>query len=89
MAVTQHGTKIVWGIPKEIKPLLNTFPGRIRFRFRPGSWGKVYFKTDESIRCFILEDCGDHWVPKFEREANIKGGWTKRIIPLGLSIKEG
>jgi hypothetical protein len=70
------GTKVVWGIPSEIKPLFFGLPlsGRVRFRFRAGKAGKAYVRERGGIRCFVIEDCGDHWAinPKLEQARNVR-----------------
>lgn len=69
------GIKVVWGVPPEIKPIdAPPYPGRMRLRFRNKAAGRVYFKTETSIRCFILEDKGASWFvnPILEQGRNQK-----------------
>ena len=56
-----YGTKVVFGMPTEIKPILPK-PGRmVRLRFRPKECGRAFVVgCNEEIEC-IIEDCGDHW----------------------------
>lgn len=63
MATTIKGTRIVWGIPKEQKPIMDLPEGKLRLRFRNNNWGKGFLKTSNGILHFALEDCGDYWKP--------------------------
>jgi hypothetical protein len=39
---------------------------------RNDSVARLFVRSANSIRCFILEDCGDFWQPKIEQAANYK-----------------
>jgi hypothetical protein len=64
--------KIVWGVPEKTLAVKTDLPGRQRLRFRIKSFGKVFFKTPEQIRCFILTEVDGHWLPILEQGRNIK-----------------
>jgi hypothetical protein len=55
------GIKIVFGIPKEIRPLANAPAGRRRFKFRNHSAGMVVIKEPCGARGYVLTDLGDRW----------------------------
>jgi len=56
------GTKVVYGMPNEIKPLDGLPSGaRVRFRFRNTDIGRVYVKHGAEITENILEDKGATW----------------------------
>lgn len=55
------GTKFIFGVPQEIKPLLSAPPGRIRIRLRPNLPGCAFLRTPKSIKKYYLKDCGTHW----------------------------
>jgi hypothetical protein len=68
----QHGTKVVFGIPKAILPIVGLPEGKVRLRFRANGVGRVFVKTANSIRGFVLKDCGDHWEAAFEQGMNLR-----------------
>lgn len=55
------GVKVVWGIPKEFKPIVNAPLGKQRLRFRNTSAGRLFVKTPRGIRHFVLVDDGPVW----------------------------
>lgn len=64
----QLGIKIVWGVPKDIKPVeRDGIEGEMRLIFRAMKPGMAYFRTSTGIRCFILEDRGSRWIPRLEQ----------------------
>lgn len=74
MAIIVKGnTKIVFGV-QEPKPIRGAPAGRQRIRMRNKSGAKLFVKTADGIRCFIIEDGGDHWFvdPKLEQGRNVK-----------------
>jgi hypothetical protein len=76
--VITTGLKVVWSIPTEIKPLFFGLPivGKVQLRFRARQAAKAFIKEPDGIRCFILEDFGDHWQinPRLERGRNARLG---------------
>ena len=66
MAV-QTGIKAPFGIC-EVKPIVGALPGRMKIRMRNKGFVRVYFKTENAIRCFIPEDKGDYWQINHELE---------------------
>ena len=74
MEMVTSGTRVVFGIPSQI-PLIKNLPdGRVRFRFRNTRTARIYIKSENVVRCFVLEDCGDHWNcnPRLIQGANIR-----------------
>lgn len=71
-----NGTPIVFGIPKEIKPIIGSPEGRMRLRFRNTKAGRAYFKTPNGIREFVLKGLitDDHWEidPMLEQGMNLR-----------------
>lgn len=65
-------TKVVVGVPMDIKPIIGAPDGQQRIRLRNTSVGKVFIKTADGIRCFILADCGSHWAPIWEQARNAR-----------------
>lgn len=55
------GLKIIWGVPEEIKPIVPTPQGKVRFRFRNKSFGRVYIKSGNIISEYALIDNGESW----------------------------
>lgn len=45
-----QGLRVVWGIPTEIKPVVNAPPGKQRLRFRAKECGRVFIKTAQGTR---------------------------------------
>lgn len=56
-----NGIKVVFGIPKEIKQIVNAPPGKQRLKMRPRKFTSLYVKTDDGIQHYALEDRGDCW----------------------------
>jgi len=52
-----NGIAVVFGVPKEIKPITfaNGIEGKLRLRFRNNRPGKAFVKTANGIRCFVIE----------------------------------
>lgn len=61
MAVVYKGTKVVHGIPAEIKPIVGLPDGKRRFRFRNAHVGVVFVRTETTIEHFKLTDNGETW----------------------------
>lgn len=53
--------KVLWGVPPEIKPIFDAPFGKQRLRLRNRSAARLFVKTPEGIRHFILVDDGDVW----------------------------
>ena len=72
MAVTiiKGTANFVWGIPAEIKPVLNAPAGRLRLRFRNKDVGRLFVLTTAGIRHFYIKVVGDHWEPGMELGCN-------------------
>ena len=70
----------VWGIPDQIKPLLNAPEGRQRLRFRNRDVGRLFVLTPDGIRHFYIKVVGDHWEPGIEMGRNFRLN-TKRKTP--------
>ena len=66
------GKQIVWGIPKEIKPISNRPPGSMRLAFGDREEGRAYFTTPEGIRCFVIEVVDGEWIINPNLEQRIK-----------------
>lgn len=68
------GIRPVLGI-KPIKPIHNAPPGKQRLRMRNNSVAKLFVRTADSIRCFVLEDRDHYWSvnPNLEQGANHRG----------------
>lgn len=60
LVVIYTGFKVVFGIPKEIKPITNAPEGRQRFRFRSKQPARLYVKTQNGIKGFYIIDKEDH-----------------------------
>jgi hypothetical protein len=67
------GMRAVLGV-REPKPIFGAPEGKQRLRMRNTSAAKLFVKTPDGIRCFLLEDCGDRWFcnPKMELGRNIR-----------------
>ena len=65
-------TNLIWGIPSEIKPVLNAPAGRMRLRFRNKDVGRLFVLTPEGIRHFHIKVVGDHWEPGAELGRNFR-----------------
>lgn len=68
----QIGIKVVFCVPKVIKPIVGAPEGRQRLRLRECKSGRLFVKTKTGIREFILEDMGDYWFvnPHLEQGRN-------------------
>ncbi len=53
--------RVVFGVPKEIKPIVNAPAGKQRLRLRNKCAAQLFVKTLEGIRHFVLVDDGDVW----------------------------
>jgi hypothetical protein len=62
------GKRVIFGIPKEIKPIFDAPFGKQRLRFRAKSTGRLFVKTPEGIRHFVLVDDGDVWRVDYDLE---------------------
>jgi hypothetical protein len=65
------GVKIVHGV-REPKPIIGAPEGRQRLRMRSDSIAKLFVKTSDGIRQFVLEDCGQTWRACFEQARNLR-----------------
>jgi len=68
----QYGPKLVFGVPDRLQPIIPRLPGKMRIRLRNKDFAKVFFKTNEGIRCFCLEENGNHWTPIYEQGRNFR-----------------
>jgi hypothetical protein len=53
-------SKVIWGV-QPIKRIANPVEGRCRIKMRTDDFAKAYFKTDDGIREFFINDNGDTW----------------------------
>lgn len=58
---SRAGIKVVWGVPKEIKPIIGLPSGKVRLRLRNTSVGRVFVHTTEGIHHFVILDNGETW----------------------------
>lgn len=58
----RYGTKVVLGVPEEIKPIVGAPAGKYRLCLRAKSVATLFVKTATGIRKCILEDKGDSWL---------------------------
>jgi len=70
--IVTRGINFVWGVPGEIKPVLNAPAGRMRLRFRHRDIGRMFVLTPEGIRHFGIKIVGDHWEPGYEHGRNFR-----------------
>ena len=74
--MTTTGQRIVWGIPKELKPLVVEVPfiNRPRIRFRNNDAGRAFLRTEDGIREFVILDKETHWLisKQFEQRRNCR-----------------
>lgn len=63
--------KPVWAIQNP-KPILGAPEGKQRLRMRHRCEARLFVKTADGIRCFVLQDCGDHWEPWIEVGRNLR-----------------
>lgn len=73
MAIAVKGFKIVHGI-RELRPIFGAPEGQHRLRMRNDGAATLFVRTDNGLRAFALEDCGDRWFanPKLEQRANLR-----------------
>lgn len=68
MATTIYG-RIAFGNQQELP--LEGFPsGRAKIKIRQDDFVRVYIKSDESIREFVVEEKDGKWVPAFQTQSN-------------------
>ena len=74
MPVISRGIPIVFGV-KNPKPIVGAPEGRQRLRMRNTQAAKLFVKTANGIRSFVLKEDGDHWAVALELEqgANYRG----------------
>lgn len=80
MAVTiTRGPKVVFGVPSEIKPIVDAPEGRQRLRFRNRDVACLFIKTPGGIRKFHIEERDGKWIPCFEQARNLRitAGFSK------------
>ena len=65
-------TNFIWGVPDEIKPVLNAPEGRMRLRFRNKDVGRLFVLTPQGVRHFYIKIVGDHWEPGAELGRNFR-----------------
>lgn len=56
-----NGHLVVWGIPKELKPIIGLPPGKARLRLRNKDVGRVFVRTADGIQHFVLLNNGETW----------------------------
>lgn len=73
MAIIQKGIKVDSGV-REPKPIVGAPEGRQRLRMRNTSAARLFVKTSDGTRCFILLDDGDTWRvdEKMEQGRNLR-----------------
>jgi hypothetical protein len=64
MKTIQKGMKMVFAIPKQIKPIKGLPHGVTRLKFRCNECAKAYVKSADSISEILLEDCGEYWLAR-------------------------
>lgn len=64
--------KIVWGVPKDIRPVVTELRGRVRIRLRKKDTAYAFVKSEGGIRKFVLFDEGDKWTLGYEHGRNIR-----------------
>jgi hypothetical protein len=74
------GKPIAFGTASPL-PLKGFPSGKYRIRLRPNEWAKVYVKTENGIREFIVEIKEGHWTPGSEMARNIRGQNAEFITP--------
>jgi len=63
------GEPIVYGI-QDVLPLKDFPEGKYRIRLRNYDWARVYVKTKESIREFLVKEQEGSWIPAVEVGSN-------------------
>ncbi len=94
--VIQRGRgRVIAGIPKEHKEIRwdesiarDGTRWQVRLRFRNGHAARIYLRTMEQMRCFVIEDRGDHWFvnPALEQGRNYRP-WNLRFTNDDLRVK--
>lgn len=76
------GTKIVFGV-QEPKPIARAPEGRYRLRMRNTTIARLFVKTRDGIRKFVLEDKGNFWLahPNLEQGANLRRLKCRAYLP--------
>jgi len=64
---------VIWGV-KPNRPIRGAPTGRQRLQLRRDEAAKLFIRTASGIRCFVLEDRGDHWFcnPALEQGSNAR-----------------
>lgn len=72
-AIFKSSINIVFGV-REPKPITGAPHGKWRLRMRKNAIAKLFVKTADGIRSFILEDKGYSWFanPRFEQGRNLR-----------------
>ena len=60
----QMGIKFVVGNPDCFMPIEPCPSGKLRIRFRKAEYAHLFVQYESGTTEFLLEDCGDHWVPR-------------------------
>jgi hypothetical protein len=66
-----RGINVVYGI-REPKLIVGAPEGRQRLRMRNNSPAKLFVRTADGIRQFVLQDLGDRWFCYCEQGRNLK-----------------
>lgn len=66
------GGRAVFGGAKERLPLTGFPTGRVRLRFRPGSWATAFVKTMDGITHWYLEEVDGAWWPGWKIGENLR-----------------
>jgi hypothetical protein len=71
--IVNGASKCVWGV-QDPKPIVGAPPGRQRLRLRNKDVARLFAKTQDGIRHFILVQDGENWAidPRLEQGRNIR-----------------
>lgn len=71
--VVRRAINVVFGV-QPIKPIIGAPEGRQRLKLRNTAAARLFIKTPDGIRCWVLEDGGDHWIvsPRLEQGRNLR-----------------
>ena len=72
MIQQQLGVKGVFGVPKELRPIVGAPEGKQRLRLRTAQFAEFYVKNDTGIRRFHLRDDTEHWTVLYENGRNVR-----------------